>query len=238
MLFHDLTRCGLGPYIPRFLSWGYSSVGRALQWHCKGQRFDSAYLHHFHRWSKSLDDMTLVPSAFEPVLTIAHRRIGPVFVGGLSKEQLLDQLLAAKIQLNDWAKVLFQSDLFITSAVRRPLELLETTVGDLGFPPGATMPEIHAKALALGLSLPPLELAPHLRLQYRDQTEECAVDQTTTNRAPPGSLTVASLPVSDDPEFPKGFYLRRVESTLWLRGWSTFSLPGIASFSVPHSGIH
>ena len=28
--------------------WGYSSVGRALQWHCRGQRFDPACLHHFY----------------------------------------------------------------------------------------------------------------------------------------------------------------------------------------------
>ena len=26
--------------------WGYSSAGRALQWHCRGQRFDPAWLHH------------------------------------------------------------------------------------------------------------------------------------------------------------------------------------------------
>ena len=27
--------------------WGYSSVGRALQWHCKGHRFEPDYLHQF-----------------------------------------------------------------------------------------------------------------------------------------------------------------------------------------------
>ena len=27
--------------------WGYSSVGRALEWHSRGQGFDSPYLHHF-----------------------------------------------------------------------------------------------------------------------------------------------------------------------------------------------
>lgn len=27
------------------VGWGYSSVGRALQWHCRGQGFDSPYLH-------------------------------------------------------------------------------------------------------------------------------------------------------------------------------------------------
>ncbi len=29
----------------RPLFWGYSSAGRALAWHARGQRFDSAYLH-------------------------------------------------------------------------------------------------------------------------------------------------------------------------------------------------
>ncbi len=27
------------------LAWGYSSVGRALEWHSRGQGFDSPYLH-------------------------------------------------------------------------------------------------------------------------------------------------------------------------------------------------
>ena len=30
--------------------WGYSSAGRALEWHSRGQRFDPAYLHHFLKW--------------------------------------------------------------------------------------------------------------------------------------------------------------------------------------------
>lgn len=33
----------------RFQMWGYSSAGRALAWHARGQRFDPAYLHHFLR---------------------------------------------------------------------------------------------------------------------------------------------------------------------------------------------
>ena len=27
--------------------WGHSSVGRALEWHSRGQGFDSPWLHHF-----------------------------------------------------------------------------------------------------------------------------------------------------------------------------------------------
>src|SRR4051812_9104682 len=39
----------LGTAIIRPLAWGYSSAGRALAWHARGQRFDPAYLHHTNR---------------------------------------------------------------------------------------------------------------------------------------------------------------------------------------------
>jgi hypothetical protein len=32
-------------------TWGYSSAGRALEWHSRGQRFDPAYLHQFDQKS-------------------------------------------------------------------------------------------------------------------------------------------------------------------------------------------
>ena len=42
---------GIVLYVPavsceRYKIWGYSSAGRALEWHSRGQRFDPAYLHH------------------------------------------------------------------------------------------------------------------------------------------------------------------------------------------------
>ena len=36
---------GLAGRYTRPLGWGYSSAGRALAWHARGQRFDPAYLH-------------------------------------------------------------------------------------------------------------------------------------------------------------------------------------------------
>ena len=140
-------------------------------------------------------------------------------IGGVSREALLIRLKNAQVQLNDSAKTLFASELFATSAVRRQVDTIELAVRDLGFLEGATMPQLQMRAFALGLCLPPFEAAPHLRLQYLDQPEGSLGYQPTTHRAPPGSLTVASAPVSGDHDFPKGFYLRRIEGDLWLRGY-------------------
>lgn len=81
------------------------------------------------------------------------------------------------------------------------------------------MPELQDEAVATGLCLPPMELGPHLRLQYLDQPEGFRGQPTTQHRAPPGSITITSAPLSDDDEFPNGFYLRRIEDKLWLRGY-------------------
>jgi hypothetical protein len=139
--------------------------------------------------------------------------------GGLTKPQLLAQLTVAGVELNEYARVLFASDLFTTSPVERPWMTVEVSVHDLGFPEGATLAALHDKAQARGLIPPPLELAPHLRLQYLDQPEGHWGHPVTQHRAPPGSLTIASAPLTEDEDFPKGFYLRRIQDTLWLRGY-------------------
>ena len=45
------------------LIWGYSSAGRALEWHSRGQRFDPAYLHHRMRWV-FLDNLSCFKASF------------------------------------------------------------------------------------------------------------------------------------------------------------------------------
>jgi hypothetical protein len=148
-----------------------------------------------------------------------REKIRPFCVGGISKERLLASLYETHIQLNDAAKTLFASDLFVVSGTRRYLHTIEVAVVDLDFSEGATMPEIQKMAQENGLVLPPLELGPHMRLQYLDQIEGSIGHQKTKNQAPPESLTIASAPICENHEFPKGFYLRRIEGILWLRGY-------------------
>src|SRR5206468_9653119 len=64
--FSILYRAKFGPYNPA-LSRGYSSAGRALAWHARGQRFDPAYLHHEAKLRKSLSSRGLGHCPFTAV---------------------------------------------------------------------------------------------------------------------------------------------------------------------------
>lgn len=157
-------------------------------------------------------------------------------VGGMTKHELLARLQDAGVQLNEHARILFAHDGFSTSAAMSMVETVELSVADLGCAEGACMDRIEERATACGLSLCPLELAAHLRLQYVDQPEGSIGRPPSQHRAPPGSLTVAShlpgaseLPSSPEPlrpagvpsdsDTPRGFYLRKIEGVLWLRGY-------------------
>ena len=145
--------------------------------------------------------------------------IRTVTVGGLTKSQLLEELRSNGVLLNESAERLFASEQFTTAATRSAVTTVELLVGDLGFPQGATTADMYARATALGLALCPIELGPQLRLQCRDQPEGHTGMPVRRHQAPYGSTTVASEQLTEDDDFPKGFYLRRIEGALWLRGY-------------------
>jgi hypothetical protein len=147
--------------------------------------------------------------------------IRTIQVGGLTTSELLEQLQRNAISMNESAEQLFASEQFTTSATRYSVTTIELAVRDLGFPQGVPTSEISARAGVLGLGLCPIELGPHLRLQYLDQPEGHWGQPVRTHQAPSGSITIASEPLSDDEDFPKGFYLRRIKGVLWLRGYSS-----------------
>jgi hypothetical protein len=142
-----------------------------------------------------------------------------VTVGGLATSALMEELQRNAILINEAGERIFASDLFTTAASRSVVTTVELTVRDLGFPQGATIVEIYARAKALGLALGPIELGPHLRLQYLDQPEGACGKPVRQHQAPYGSITIASEQLTEEDDFPKGFYLRRIEGALWLRGY-------------------
>jgi hypothetical protein len=163
-----------------------------------------------------------------------------VRVGGMEKRELLHLLRERSVQLNRAAEALFDDPRFRPLSHSTVIEIAVLSVADLGFGQGATYQQLVARALESGLVECPLELGPQLRLQFLDQPEGPADSPTTERRAPPGSITVASAPLDDRDETPKGFYLRRFDGVLWLRGyWSwpghLWSPEGVLVFSRGYS---
>lgn len=150
---------------------------------------------------------------------ISSENISTVEYGGISRLELLDKLKMAGILLNEFANILFSSNLFNTTIEKCTISIVEISLKDLGFPAGATLPDIHERIKEYGFSECPLEAGPYLRLKYGNQEEVREDSQDRKNHTPPGCLTIFSKPLRDDDEFPKGFYLRKMEGKLWLRGY-------------------
>lgn len=142
-----------------------------------------------------------------------------VVIEGLTKAQLMLTLQEHSILMNKYGEMLLIDDHFTPSNTKYLLQTVELTVGDLGYINGATTAQIFKRAFELGLELCPLELAPYLRIQYLDQPEGYLGDSIKRPEAPSGSITIASEPITEDDEYPKGFYLRRINGELWLRGY-------------------
>ncbi len=159
-----------------------------------------------------------------PVCTNATLLPDTVRIGGQDRGALLEALRIQNVKLNKAARTLFGDDRFVTQKSSRLIRVVAQSVAGLGFHKGATYVQLIAAAQQRGLGECPLELGPRLRLQYPDQPEGAIGFPETEHRAPPGSLTVASAPLDESDETPKGFYLRRIDGRLWLRGY--WSWPG------------
>lgn len=139
-------------------------------------------------------------------------------IGGLTKFQLIQKLQQHSILLNEYGERLLSNDKFTTSETKYTLKTVELTVRNLGFPNGATLPQIFRRANELGVDLCPLEAGPYIRLEYLEQPEGNTGNHSQ-QQAPFGSITIASEIVNEDDDFPKGFYLRKINGVLWLRGY-------------------
>lgn len=142
-----------------------------------------------------------------------------VRIGGMSTDEIRAALKANGIAVNEIAQSLLAHSAFETSAERSTIEIADIFLEKIGLPYGGTLERVFERANEHGLDLCPLELAAHLRLQFTDQPEGFLGHPPSSNRAPPGSLTVAARPIATGDGVHMGFYLRRIRGVLWLRGY-------------------
>jgi len=138
-------------------------------------------------------------------------------VGTTSRPRLLEALESGGVQLNASARTLLDDAAF-DRPTPQSVTVVQRTLKELGLPAGAALPLIFEAAQDHGLDLCPGDTSPYLRLAWRTQPN--APDAIMSNgRAPTGSVTVAAPLLREDDDYPKGFYLRVIDHTLWLRGY-------------------
>lgn len=141
-----------------------------------------------------------------------------ITVEGLPQRELSARLQSARIQLNDYARTLLHPQFFDFSKIGT-YRLQLATVADLGFNQPATLPAIYRRIEEKGFRLCPLELGPYLRLAWQNQPVSSNVVLTGQHKSPESAVNIATPVLSSNHQVPKGFYLRNVNGTLWLRGY-------------------
>lgn len=126
-------------------------------------------------------------------------------------------LAEAGVRLNGHAETVL-ADLDCDGQPERSMRFTVSRLADLGLSDGGTLTEVFDAGRRHGLQPVPLLAAPYLRLAL-DAQESAPDSVLSQGRAPTGSIHVASEPVSEDVEYPKGFYLRVVDGEPWLRGY-------------------
>lgn len=138
-------------------------------------------------------------------------------IGGLSRDALREALAAQGVALNSYAETLLEHSAF-DERTEQTVRVTRRSVAELGLPEGGTLPQILAATASAGLRPCPLRTGPFLRLALIGQ-EQAPDAVLSAGRVPTGALHVLSEPLSADHEVPKGFYLRVVDGTVWLRGY-------------------
>lgn len=132
-----------------------------------------------------------------------------ISIGGLTREQLIQRLIEAGIQFNEYADALFKHSAFSPGDTVEKVKLVKAKLHDIGLVNPCSFEDIVNRASNLGLKLCPLYLGAFLRLEYLEQ--------------PDGPyLTIASIKPEGDENYPNGFYIRNHGNSLWLRGYRAY----------------
>lgn len=147
--------------------------------------------------------------------------------GHFDREDLLVRLGEARVALNAFAALLLADTVPVRAGAPVDVVVTVRTVAGLGLGQGGTLAQVH-DALPSDLAPCPVDLGPYLRLAHAHQPD--APDSLlSAGRPPTAALHVLGPRLSEDPAYPRGYYLRTVEGVPWLRGFrcdDQYVLPG------------
>jgi hypothetical protein len=138
--------------------------------------------------------------------------------GGGSLASLCQQLEEQQIHLNAYANQLLRHPHLSLSADKQCATCVIVSLKELGLTQGGALTEIFAAAFSYGLTYCTLEMALHFRLGYRQLANSTGLK--SQGKAPAAAITIASMPLEKTDDFPKGFYIRRIDGCDWLRGYT------------------
>ncbi|WP_426515998.1 hypothetical protein ACPPVQ_15360 [Diaminobutyricibacter sp. McL0618] len=135
----------------------------------------------------------------------------------MTRTELRTTLYTRGVLLNPHAETLLDHPVFDLRD-EEEISIVERSICDLDLSAGGTLLEVFAAAREQGLTLCPADTGPYLRLAMTTQGN--APDSVlSAGKSPAGALKVAAAPLSDNVEYPKGFYLRVVDNQQCLRGF-------------------
>ena len=135
------------------------------------------------------------------------------------KKHLPDILKKYAIYTNAYAEKYFAHPEFHTDCFPNEVQIVITSLQELGFRQGATLKEISEVLPGFLLKPCPASTGLFLRIAWKKQEQSSNSVLTGTHQAPDQAVTVFSQVLEADDTFPKGLYLRNVDGKLWLRGY-------------------
>lgn len=151
----------------------------------------------------------------------------------LTAEQMITKLKERGVLFNRYAEEYIAHPHF---SAGKPGEVTAAvvTLRELGLEEGATLEQLFQHIRTTRFRPCPPDTAFFLRLAWTDQPQSENAVLTGTHHSPDRAVMVFSEALEADDSFPKGLYLRRLGSDLWLRGYvcdSEYRFPGDALFA-------
>lgn len=152
----------------------------------------------------------------------------------MTTQQSLQMLKEHGILINHYAEKFISHPDFSAKSTEE-MTAAVISLAELGLDKGASLDELFRYMKGTQFSPCPPDTGLFLRLAWTDQPQSQNSILTGTHSSPDQAVTVLSELLENDDTFPKGLYLRKVDGSLWLRGYvcdSAYRFPGDALFAL------